>query len=48
MINAKGEIRGYNILDYNLDNIRTGHFVTRMYQQWPEPKNLIAMQTRML
>ena len=47
MINEKGEIRGYNILDYNLDNIRTGHFVTRMYQQLPEQKNLIAMQTLM-
>ena len=47
MINDKGDIRGYNILDYNLDNIRTGHFVTRMYQQWPEAKNLIAMQTMM-
>ncbi len=47
MINEKGEIRGYNILDYNLDNIRTGHFVTRMYQQLPEKKNLLAMQTLM-
>ena len=47
MINQKGEIRNYNILDYNLDNIRTGHFVTRMYQQWPEAKNLKAMQTMM-
>ncbi len=47
MINQKGDIRGYNILDYNLDNIRTGHFVTRMYQQWPEAKNLLAMQTMM-
>ena len=47
MINEKGDIRGYNILDYNLDNIRTGHFVTRMYQQWPEAKNLKAMQTMM-
>ena len=47
MINAKGDIRGYNILDYNLDNIRTGHFVTRMYQQLPEEKNLLAMQTMM-
>ena len=47
MINEKGEIRGYNILDYNLDNIRTGHFVTRMYQQVPEAKNLKAMQTLM-
>ena len=47
MINDKGDIRGYDILDYNLDNIRTGHFVTRMYQQWPEAKNLKAMQTMM-
>ncbi|MBQ9356525.1 MAG: glycoside hydrolase family 88 protein, partial [Prevotella sp.] len=47
MINAAGEIRGFNLLDYNLDNIRTGHFVTRMYQQRPEPKNLLAMQTLM-
>ena len=47
MINEKGEIRGYNLLDYNLDNIRTGHFVTRMYQQQPEEKNLKALQTLM-
>ena len=47
MIGQKGDIRGYNILDFNLDNIRTGHFVTRMYQQWPEEKNLAAMQTMM-
>ena len=47
MINEKGDIRGYDILDYNLDNIRTGHFVTRMYQKWPEKKNLLAMQTMM-
>ena len=47
MIDAKGVIRGYNLLDYNLDNIRTGHFVTRMYQLKPETKNLLAMQTMM-
>ena len=47
MINAKGEIRGYDILDYNLDNIRTGHFVTRMYNLYPEPKNKIAINTMM-
>ena len=47
MINEKGDILGYNILDYNLDNIRTGHFVTRMYNLYPEQKNLIAMQTMM-
>ena len=47
MINGQGDIRGFNILDYNLDNIRTGHFVTRMYQQLPEKKNLLAMHTMM-
>ena len=47
MINEKGDILGYNILDYNLDNIRTGHFVTRMYNLYPEQKNLIAIQTMM-
>jgi polygalacturonase len=47
MINEKGDIRGFDLLDYNLDNIRTGHFITRMYQQLPEKKNLLAMQTLM-
>ncbi|WP_216655773.1 glycoside hydrolase family 88 protein [Xylanibacter muris] len=47
MINEKGEIRGYKFDDYNLDNIRTGHFVSRMYEKFPEPKNLKAMKTLM-
>ena len=47
MIRKDGTIRGFNIKDYNLDNIRTGHFVTRMYQLWPEEKNLKAMQLMM-
>ena len=47
MINAKGEIRGYKLEDYNLDQIRTGHFVARMYKEYPEAKNLRAMQTLM-
>ena len=47
MINEKGEIRTYDIKDYNLDQIRTGHFVARMYQLYPEKKNLIAIQTLM-
>ena len=47
MINANGEIRGYDILEYNLDNCRTGHFVTRMFNLYPEAKNLKAIQTMM-
>ena len=33
MIGPSGEIRGYRPEDYNLDNIRTGHFVARMYEE---------------
>ena len=47
MINDKGEIRSYKLEDYNLDQIRTGHFVARMYEKYPEAKNLQAMQTIM-
>ena len=47
MINDKGEIRSYKLEDYNLDQIRTGHFVARMYEKYPEAKNLLAMQTLM-
>ncbi len=47
MIYADGTIRGYNLDEYNLDNIRTGHFVARMYQKYPEKKNLLAMQLMM-
>lgn len=47
MINSKGVIRGYKLEDYNLDNIRTGHFVARMYDLYPEKKNLKAIQTLM-
>ena len=47
MINEKGDIRGYDILEYNLDNIRTGHFVTRMYNLYPEAKNKLAINTMM-
>ena len=42
-----GSIRGYQLEDYNLDNIRTGHFVARMQQLWPEEKNLKAIQLMM-
>ena len=47
LIDNDGKIRGYNFKDYNLDNIRTGHFVTRMYELLPEEKNLKAMKTLM-
>lgn len=45
MISPDGAIRGYKLEDYNLDNVRTGHFVARMYDIAPEEKNLTAMKT---
>ena len=47
MIDAKGRIRGYNQLEYNLDNVRTGHFLARMHQHRPEPKLQAAIKTLM-
>ncbi len=47
MIDSKGKIKGYSMNDYNLDNVRTGHFVTRMYNLYPEEKNLKAIKTLM-
>ena len=47
MINEQGAIRTYKLEDYNLDQIRTGHFVARMYQLYPERKNLLALHTLM-
>jgi len=47
MINDLGQIRTYSIEEYNLDQIRTGHFVARMYQNYPEAKNLKAIQMLM-
>ncbi len=47
MIHPDGSIRGYNIDDYNLDNVRTGHFVTRLHEHFPQGKNFLAMKTLM-
>lgn len=48
MIDAEGNIDTYKIEDYNLDQIRTGHFVARMYELYPEAKNKTAIETLML
>ena len=45
MIEADGNIKNYKLEDYNLDNIRTGKFVLRWQQLFPEEKNLMALQT---
>ena len=45
MIGPQGDIRSYRLEDYNLDQVRTGHFVARMYQQQPQPRLLQAVKT---
>ena len=47
MITADGNIRNYKLEEYNLDNIRTGHFVARIQELYPEEKNLKAIQLLM-
>ncbi len=47
MIRPDGTIRGYKLADYNLDNVRTGHFVTRLNEHFPQDKNFEAMRTMM-
>ena len=47
MIDDDGVITGYKLSDYNLDNVRTGHFLARMYQMKPDRKVFLAMQTLM-
>ena len=47
MIDQAGNITGYKLEDYNLDNIRTGHFVARLYEILPEEKNLKAIRLLM-
>lgn len=45
MIEPDGTIKGYKIEDYNLDQIRTGHFVARMHELDPEKKTETALRT---
>ncbi len=45
MIDSKGDITGYKYSDFNLDNVRTGRFILRMYNLEPSPKDSIAIAT---
>ncbi len=47
MINANGAIRGYRYDDFNLDNVRTGHFLARMHQLFPSQRTHKAISTLM-
>lgn len=45
MIAADGTITGYSLDAYNLDNVRTGHFVAALNRHFPEAKNTKALAT---
>ncbi len=45
MVQSNGSITGYNYDEFNLDNVRPGHFLFRMYQQAPADKELKALNT---
>lgn len=45
MIDQKGNITGYNLKDYNLDNVRTAKFIYRMNQMKPQRNFSKALAT---
>ena len=45
MIDSQGNITGYKLTDYNLDNVRPGHFLMRYYQLFPDEKDSLALET---
>ncbi len=47
MIDADGSIKGYSMQAYNLDNVRTGKFVTAMQRKYPTDKGRLALGTLM-
>ena len=45
MINSDGSIERYNYSDFNLDNVRPGHFLLRFYNEYPAEKEWTALNT---
>ena len=45
MIDQKGNITGYDLKDYNLDNVRTARFIYRMNELEPQPNLGRALRT---
>ncbi len=45
MIDSKGNITKYKYSDFNLDNVRTGRFILRMYNLFPAAKDSLALCT---
>ena len=46
-IDSKGDITGYKYNDFNLDNVRPGHFLLRYYRLFPEKKDSLALDLLM-
>ncbi len=47
MVGNGGTIYGYRYDDYNLDNVRPGHFLLRFYQHQPSDRLLMALNLLM-
>ncbi len=47
MIGSDGTITGYKYNDFNLDNVRPGHFLLRFYQELPAEKDSLALDLLM-
>lgn len=45
MISAEGNVTGYKYEDFNLDNVRTAHFIYRMFKKYPQPGEREALTT---
>lgn len=45
MVSTKGAISGYNLSEYNLDNVRPAHFLLRYYLNFPADKEKTALNT---
>lgn len=45
MVKSDGSIERYKYSDFNLDNVRPGHFLFKYYQAYPADKELTALAT---
>lgn len=45
MISADGDVTGYKYEDFNLDNVRTAHFIYRMFKKYPQKGEAEALKT---
>lgn len=45
MIKEDGSVVGYKYEDFNLDNVRTAHFIYRMFKKYPNKGEKVALAT---